>query len=127
MEEAKVKHDQWVLDGFEGAMLKNANGIYIMQYNSKDIEKMKDFDDAEFEIIGGKEGAGLDEGCIIYRCITDDGLEFDVRPRGTVGDRRKWFGELDSAIGEPLTVRFPERTESGIPAQPVGLVVRDYE
>jgi len=127
MDEAKIYHDRWVLDGFEGAMLKNKNGFYMFQYNSNDIEKMKSFDDAEFEIIGGKEGAGLDEGCIIYRCITEDGLEFDVRPRGTVEYRRKWFNELDSAIGEPLTVRFPERTDSGIPSQPVGLVVRDYE
>lgn len=127
MEEAKYFHDQWVMAGFEGAMLKNANGLYMFQYNSKDIEKMKSFEDAEFEIIGGKEGSGLDEGCIIYRCITEDGEEFDVRPRGTVEDRRKWFIELDSVIGEPLTVRFPERTDSGIPSQPVGLVIRDYE
>jgi len=127
MEEAKVYHDQWVLEGFEGAMLKNKDGRYMFQYHSMDIEKMKDFDDAEFEIIGGKEGSGLDSGCIIYRCITEDGKEFDVRPRGSVEERQKLFRNLSSSIGEPLTVRFPERTESRIPSQPVGLVIRDYE
>lgn len=126
-DEAKIYHDRWVREGFEGAMLKNKNGLYMYQYNSNDIEKMKSFDDAEFEIIGGKEGTGSDTGCIIYRCITEDGEEFDVRPRGSVEERQKLFKELSSAIGELLTVRFPELTDSGIPSQPVGIVVRDYE
>jgi DNA ligase-1 len=126
-DEAKQYHDSFVVDGFEGAMLKNAAGLYIFQYNSKDIEKVKEFQDAEFQIVGGKQGEGADEGCIVYRCATKEGLEFDVRPRGTVEERQKLFQELDAAIGQPLTVRFPEYTESGIPSQPVGIVVRDYE
>jgi len=127
MEEAKVYHDRFVQDGFEGAMLKNKNGFYIFQYNSDDIEKMKDFDDAEFQIIGGKEGEGLDKGCIIYRCITKKGEEFDVRPRGTVEERKELFQRLKEDIGKPLTVRYPELTESGKPSQPVGIIPRDYE
>lgn len=127
MEDAIVYHDGFVLHGYEGAMLKNKNGLYMFQFNSSDIEKMKNFDDAEFTIVGGKEGSGLDAGCIIYRCETETGLQFDVRPRGTVEFRQKLFRDLHKDIGQPLTVRFPEYTDSGIPSQPVGLVVRDYE
>jgi len=126
-EEAKELHDYFVQQGFEGAVLKNSNGVYIYEFRSKDIEKMKDFMDAEFEIVGGKEGVGIDAGCIIYRCKTKDGLEFDVRPRGTVEERQELFKNLPNDIGEMLTVRFPEYTESGKPSQPVGIVVRDYE
>lgn len=127
MEEAKWYHDKFVQDGFEGAILKNKNGLYIYEFRSEDIEKMKDFKDAEFEIVGGKEGVGVDTGCIIYRCKTKDGLEFDVRPRGTVEERQELFKDLPNVIGEMLTVRFPELTDSGIPSQLVGIVVRDYE
>ncbi len=128
---AKAFHDECVQQGFEGAMLKNKHGMYMFQYNSNEIEKVKDFDDDEFEIIGGKEGTGTDAGCIIYRCRTESGGEFDARPRGTVEERRLMFIQLPNAIGKMLTVRFAEYSEDGIPQQPVGVpeaeAIRDYE
>jgi len=129
--EAKVYHDECVQNGFEGGMLKNVNGIYLFQYNSDDLEKVKEFQDEEFEIVGGKEGTGTDEGCVVYRCITEGGLEFDARPRGTVDDRKQMLINLPNDIGKKLTVRFAEYSEDGIPLQPVGIpeaeAVRDYE
>ncbi len=129
--EAKVYHDKCVADGFEGAMLKNKNGMYMFQYRSNEIEKVKDYKTEEFEIVGGKEGNGTDEGCIVYRCITEGGLEFDARPRGTVADRREMFSNLSNDVGKMLTVRFAEFSDEGVPLQPVGVpeaeVVRDYE
>ena len=130
-DEAKVAHDQWVQEGFEGGMLKNANGMYMFQYNSNDLEKVKEFEDDEFEIIGGKEGTGTDEGCVVYRCRTESGGEFDARPRGTVEDRKKMLIDLPGDIGKMLTIRFAEYSDDGIPLQPVGVpeaeAVRDYE
>ncbi len=130
-EEAKIFHDQCVQDGYEGAMLKNVNGMYMFQYNSNDLEKVKEFEDDEFEIVGGKEGTGADEGCIIYRCITESGLEFDARPRGTQERRRLMLLTLPIDIGKKLTVRYAELSDVGIPLQPVGVpeaeAVRDYE
>ncbi len=124
---AKIAHDGWVGDGFEGGMLRNENGIYLFEFNSNDLEKFKEFEDDEFVIIGGKEGQGNDEGCIIYRCAIEDGKEFDVRPTGTVPQRKNDYINLEKAIGEMLTVRFAELSDEGIPLQPVGIVVRDYE
>ncbi len=130
-DEAKIFHDKCVVDGFEGAMLKNKHGLYMFQYRSNEIEKVKDYKTEEFEIVGGKEGSGTDEGCIVYRCITESGLEFDARPRGTVEDRRDMFQNLSNDIGKMLTVRFAEYSDEGVPLQPVGVpeaeVVRDYE
>ncbi len=129
--EAKLVHDTFVQQGFEGAMLRNVNGMYMYQFNSDDLVKMKSFQDDEFEIVGGKEGTGTDEGCIIYRCITESGSEFDTRPRGTVENRKQMFIDLPNAIGKMLTVRYAELSEDGIPLQPVGIpeaeAIRDYE
>jgi DNA ligase-1 len=129
--EAKFYHDEFVQQGYEGGMLKNKKGVYIFQHDSKDIEKVKEFEDDEFEIVGGKEGTGGDTGCIIYRCITESGLEFDARPRGTVEKRQLMFQNLQNDIGKKLTVRFAEYSDVGIPLQPVGVpvaeAVRDYE
>ena len=129
--QAKHFHDVCVQDGYEGAVLKNKNGVYIFQHRSKDTEKMKEFKADEFEIIGGKEGVGSDAGCIIYRCITVDGKEFSARPKGTVEDRQQMMIELPDSIGKMLTVRFAEYSDDGIPQHTVGIpeaeVVRDYE
>ena len=130
--EAKTYHDMWVQQGYEGAMLKNKAGIYMFQYNSNDLEKVKDYQDSEFEIIGGHEGTGTDAGCIVYRCRTENGGEFDARPRGTVEDRKEMFINLPNDIGKMLTVRYAELSDDGIPLQPVGIpaeaeAVRDYE
>ena len=130
-EEAKYCHDLWVGEGFEGAVLKNKDGIYLFQHRSKDTEKMKDFKADEFEIIGGKEGVGSDAGCVIYRCITKDGKPFSARPKGTVEDRKQMLKELPDSLGKMLTVRFAEYSDDGIPQHTVGMpeaeVVRDYE
>jgi len=131
-DEAKTFHDECVQNGFEGAMLKNRRGMYMFQYNSNDLEKVKAYKDSEFKIIGGKEGTGTDVGCIVYRCITESGGEFDARPRGTVEDRKEMFINLPNDIGKMLTVRYAELSDDGIPLQPVGIpaeaeAVRDYE
>jgi DNA ligase-1 len=131
-DEAKFYHDKFVQQGFEGGMLKNKAGIYMFQYNSNDLEKVKDYQDSEFEIIGGKEGTGTDAGCIVYRCITESGGEFDARPRGTVENRKEMLINLPNDIGKMLTVRYAELSDDGIPLQPVGIpaeaeAVRDYE
>jgi len=131
-DEALAYQAQCVQDGYEGAMLKNLNGTYMFQYNSNDLEKVKDYVDSEFEIVGGKEGTGTDVGCVVYRCITESGKEFDARPRGTVEDRKLMFNELPNDIGKMLTVRYAELSDDGVPLQPVGVpaeaeAVRDYE
>jgi len=131
-DQVKGYHDLYVQQGYEGAMLKNKGGLYKFQYRSNDLEKVKEYQDSEFEIIGGKEGTGTDVGCIIYRCITEGGLEFDARPRGTVEDRQQMLINLPNDIGKKLTVRYAELSDSGVPLQPVGIpaegiVVRDYE
>jgi hypothetical protein len=131
-DQAKEYHDRFVADGYEGAMLKNMNGLYMFQYNSDDIEKMKGFKSDEFEIVGGKEGVGTDAGCVIYRCKTKDGKEFSARPKGTVEDRQQMLRELPENIGQMLTVRFAEYSDEGVPQHTVGVpveaeAVRDYE
>ena len=90
-------------------------------------QKFKTFCDDEFEIIDYKEGSGLDSGTVIWKCKTKDGKEFDVRPKGTVDERKKLLKNGNKCIGKMLTVTYQELSEYGVPRFPVGKTIRDYE
>ena len=108
-------------------MVRNQNSLYKYKHRSYDLQKVKRFLDDEFKIIGGKDGTGRETGLVIFRCSTPNGLEFDVRPRGTHEERAVIFKNLADYIGKHLTVRYQELTDDGRPRFPVGIAVRDYE
>jgi len=125
-EELKMTHLKFVAAGYEGTILRNFKGSYILEHRSKNLQKYKDFIDAEFRIIGFKQGTGRESGTIIFRCVCDGG-EFDVRPKGTREDRQRWFRDGNQLLNKMLTVRYQGLSDSGIPRFPVGIVIRDYE
>ena len=120
--------EQRFLDvGYEGMMARNAAGKYTYRYRSYDLLKVKRFVDNEYEIVGGKDGTGKESGLIIWKCKTESGLEFFVRPEGTAESRKELFEQFENHIGKMLTVRYQELTDDGIPRFPVGVAIRDYE
>jgi len=120
-------HNKWVREGFEGIILRNMKGKYVYQYRSSNLLKYKEFEDKEFPIVGADQGTGLEEGCVVWICENEDGRQFRVRPKGTREIRRELFNDQKKYMGEPLTVRFQERSEDNVPIFPVGIAIRDYE
>ena len=120
-------HAQTVQAGFEGTIIRNSKGQYKKDFRSQDLQKFKDFIDEEFTIVGGKEGVGLAKGTITWTCLTEDGQEFDVRPRGTKKQRAYWYKHRKKYYGERLTVRYQNRSDTNIPIFPVGIAIRNYE
>ncbi len=127
VEAVKGFHDKYVKGGFEGVMLRNVGGKYNIGHRCKELQKFKEFEDDEFEVIGFGEGEGVEAGCVVWRCKTEDGKGFACRPRGTHEERRALLTAARSYIGKKLTVRYQELTTDGIPRFPVGLAFRDYE
>lgn len=119
-------HNQFTVNGYEGTMIRNTHGMYVLDYRSKDLLKYKDFIDEEFKIVGGTDGKGSEAGCVIFLCECHSG-RFSVRPRGTREQRTIWLNEIDSLKGKKLTVRFQRLSDDGIPIFPVGIIIRDYE
>lgn len=125
--EIKGLHDHWVREGYEGAIIRNINGLYKIKHRSKDLQKYKEFVDKEFVIVGGHEGSGPDEGTVVFEVKTKTGAIFSVRPKGTREMRTEWMKDIKKLIGKELTVRYQNLSEDGIPIFPVGLAIRDYE
>lgn len=130
-EDMMAKHGEYVAEGYEGIMLRNSAGLYKQapsaSIRSVDLQKYKQFKDGEFEIVGFTEGAGAEEGCVIWVCATENGQEFNCRPRGTREERMELFEAGEDYVGKMLSVRYQELTDDGVPRFPVGIAVRDYE
>jgi len=120
-------HQQMVGADYEGTIIRNFHGVYKVDFRSADLQKYKDFIDEEFEIVGGKQGNGKDEGTVIFLCKNEDGRNFDCRPRGPHALRSEWWANLPSLIGKQLTVRYQTRSDENVPIFPVGITIRDYE
>lgn len=124
-EDIKENFADYIRDGYEGLMLRNINSPYEIDKRSKHLQKYKEFDENEFEIIGFKEASGNDKGTIVWTCITEDGKEFDVRPRGTREFRKELFKTGHKYVGKKLTVIYFGMSKYGIPRMPVGKGVRE--
>lgn len=122
----KEQHAAFVTDGFEGIMLRSGTGEY-KHSRSVDLLKYKEFFDAEYEVVGFKEGEGQEKGCVLWTCKTEEEKVFHCRPRGTREDRLELFQNGTDYVGKMLTVRYQEMTDDRLPRFPVGIAFRDYE
>lgn len=124
-DDMKVKHDDAVDRGYEGLMLRNFKGVYESGKRSTDLQKYKEFVDAEFEILD---------------VIPDkeDGSRFLVRNNlnertftvtlGSMAQRAEYLENKHLYIGKLITVRYQSRyKKTKLPQFPTGVVIRDYE
>jgi DNA ligase-1 len=114
-----------VSEGYEGAIVRAPDGLYELGFRSRDLLKVKSFQDSEFEIIGHTVGVGRFSKCVIWKCKTEDGKYFSVVPKGTIEQKEEWASTAKDYYGKMLTVKYFCRSEDGIPVFPVGLCVRE--
>jgi DNA ligase-1 len=122
-------HDTFVSKGFEGIIIRDANGTYELNERSNHLLKMKKFETDEYRIVGVEDAKGNDAGTVVWVCETSDGKKFSVRPKGTREQRSYWLENQNIFTDgtKRLTVQYQNILESGIPRFPVGLTIRDYE
>lgn len=113
--------------GYEGAMLRNVGGMYHNK-RSADLIKVKEMQDAEFEIVGIDEGRGKLAGHVgSFVCKTASGDTFNAKMSGNLGRLKEFFNDHSLWEGKTLTVQFQDLTAYGIPRFPVGLRIREPE
>jgi DNA ligase-1 len=111
----------------EGIIIRTTNGVYAAG-NSNDILKLKFEHEAEYEIVGYKEGKGKDAKTPVFICKMENAREFPVRPTGTDIERRAMWRVRSTLIGQKLTVRHLGFTaKNKVPFQPRGIAIRNYE
>ena len=119
-------HARFTAQGYEGTMVRSGTDGYNVGHRSNSLLKLKDFLDAEFKIIGAKDGKGSFEGKIIFVCETHDGLnEFDCVPEGNMEYRADLYKNRADHIGKMLTVRYQSLSERNKPQFPIGVDFRE--
>ena len=124
-EQVQMAHDQYVQQGYEGAIIRQHHGLYRFGYRSHELLKLKSFQDAEFRIIGWTRGKGKFEDYPVFKCITAEGKDFDCLPKGTDQERREMLANANSYIGKDLNVRFFQWTDERKPQFPIGMYIRE--
>jgi len=110
---------------YEGAMLRNSDGLYVNK-RSSDLIKVKEMQDAEFKIVGAEEGRGKLQGHVgAFVCVTDSGQDFKVKMSGDTAKLKEYFEKPSLWAGKYLTVQFQDLTGANkVPRFPVGLRIR---
>lgn len=122
-------HETLTKKGYEGSILRNAEGEYKYDYRSTDLLKHKDFVDAEYEIVDvavGRLGNKGEVGVPVCKCPRT-GLEFSVMVEGPFEAKQDILLHPENYKGKLLTVRYQKLSDDGIPIFPVGVGVRGYE
>lgn len=111
--------------GYEGLMVRNAKGNYANK-RSYDLQKVKEFEDAEFEIHGIEEGRGKLMGhAAKFICKMPDGQEFRAKLKGDTAKLKEYFEDHSLWKGRILTVKYQGITKYGIPRFPVAERMRE--
>lgn len=120
--------DKFVEMGYEGAMLRNGASKYVNK-RSYDLQKVKEFDDGEFRIVGIEEGRGKLAGHVgAFVCLTSDEKQFKAKAKGDTGKLADYFRDHSLWTNKRLTVQYQGLTgKEGVPRFPVGLRIRDDE
>lgn len=121
----KALHDQYVSEGFEGAVIRHPDKQYGYGKRTNDMIKIKEYQDDEFEIVGFSEG--LRDEDMVFVCKTSEGKEFEAKPMGSRELKYEYLDRMDEIIGKMATVKYFIYSEENVPMQPVLKCIRDYE
>jgi DNA ligase-1 len=127
LDDLRAAQQRFVQAKYEGAMYRSINGLYTPAKRSRDLLKMKIFDDAEFEIIGTHEGKGKLRGLVgSWICVTEEGVQFRAKQVGALDKIIKFNSPTSYKLyGKQLTVKFQGYTPDGSPRFPRAIKFKD--
>ncbi len=109
-------------EGYEGVMMRDSLAYYEPGKRSNHLGKYKTIVDKEYTIVDIKWDNHEAKETFVWvvedpNIIDDDGqpIKFNVTPMGTVQQKHYYVNNYTKYIGHPLTVKYQEMLESGIP------------
>lgn len=113
MDDIQKYHSVFISQGYEGSIIRLDLGGYENK-RSKQLLKYKNWQDAEWEIIGVLEGTGNRAGCANMLVIRlESGVICKPTMTGTEEFMRRVLRDKDIVIGKQATIKFFGYTEDG--------------
>lgn len=124
-EEMKLAHKDAVRRGFEGIMIRNADGVNESGKRSADLQKYKEFLDSEFVILDVLPAKDDGSTFLVQNDLND--MTFSVT-LGSMSERAEYLANKELYIGKLITVQYQARyKDTLLPQFPTGKAIRDYE
>lgn len=107
--------EAFVSEGYEGAMTRNPQSVYENK-RSRELLKVKNFIEEEFELVRFEEGRGNRAGMATRAILKmKDGRTFEAGMIGSHAVCKRLLVEQEALIGKMATVKFFNYTPDGIP------------
>lgn len=118
MEEVNMYHKQFLLDGYEGTMIRWGEKSYDVNHRSKYLIKYKDFIDEAYKVVNViPSDARPEQGVVV--CQNDRGDTFGCGMKFSHAEREEILLNKEKYLGEMAEVRFFEFSDTGIPRFPI--------
>ncbi len=127
-ESANIIHQYNLNNGYEGSMLRLDRPY--QQKRSYNLQKFKDFQDAEALIVGYEEGKGKRENTLgKFLMQDDDGNQFGCPPGKGYNYKNltNILNNIHDYMGQRATFTYFERTPAGSYRHPLFKTIRNYE
>lgn len=118
-EEVLKENEKYLMEGYEGVIVRNLDGLYKWNKKSYDVLRTKEFKKGIFEIVGAKEGQGAQKGSVVWqcKCLKNNNKTFWVIPIGSIEERRKQWKEYGKNgkkyIGRKVKVKYLDIDKEG--------------
>lgn len=118
-------HDQFIQEGYEGAVVRDSAEKYKCGARDRRMQKIKLFTDDEYKILGIVEGLRDEDMCFLMETV--EGYEFKAKPVGTRAEKQYYREHINEMIGKMATVKHfgMTTTEHPVPNLPVWKCLRD--
>ena len=123
-DEITILHDRWVMEGYEGLVMRDPNKKYKFGCRDRRMQKLKSYFDKEYVIIGITEGVRRED--FTFTMKTENGQIFNAKPIGTREEKEEYRNNINDLIGKKGTIKyFVINEETNIPQQPIFMGIRE--
>lgn len=114
----KKLHDEWVSEGFEGAVITDPSKPYKVGSRCNNLIKIKQYKSEDFKVIGYKLGLRGSED-MTFTCELEDGRTFEAMPVGNRETKAEYVENFETKYeGHKAECTFFNYSDDGIPTQP---------
>lgn len=105
-----INVEEYLSRGYEGAVVRAHDLTYEQGKEALRMRKVKNFQDAEFKVVGTNLKPGVPTHTFTFQMEDDKGVKFKATPAFSQKMKTDMYRNRDKYIGQYATVRFMELT-----------------